>query len=744
MSKGKQFISDLKLYTDYLKWDDSKGRYETWEEAVDSVLNTHRMKYGEKINHLLDEVKPYYVNKEVLASQRNLQFREDLILRNNCKLYNCSTGYAYSPDIFSKGFFILLSGTGLGISMKRKFVSQLPPIHKRDKGVKMYFVEDSIEGWADAAKMLISSYCKHPSLEEEYFGYKVKLDYSKVRPKGAYITGGFRAPGPTGLKQSLERIEDLLDTYVGDSDEKVFKSIIAYDIFMHLSDAVLSGGVRRSAMNIIMDEDDEDLINAKTGGWRQTHPWRARSNNSVGLLRNTFSKEKFYRLVDLNQGDNDLGFVFMSHEDDMFNPCFEIKFNFYDQIKDKNEAVFQFCNLTEQSASAAKNATNNSFNEGKFYELCRVSAILGTLQAGYADFPYLGKQTEDVVAGEALLGVSITGWMSRPELFNESILNKGAEIVKKTNEEVADLLGINYSARLTTVKPSGNASVILQTSSGIHPEHSKRYFRIMQLNKDSETARWLLENKPEMLENSVWSNTGSDYVVYSPCENPEGTLYKDEMQGVKHLKLIELVQNSWVKTGTRFEKNYRSSTVHNVSNTVIIDNKDEIVDYIYEHQDNFSAVSFLSKFGDKDYNQAPFTSVLNTTEIIEKYGDGAMFMAGLIVDGLHYFDNDLWSATSYVLNPEIKIEGTKSQILLKKDWLRRAKKFSKNYFKGDLQKTVYCMKDVHLWHKWNTITKGFKLVDFTEILTKPEYTDVNTLGAIACSGKDGCEVTYIK
>lgn len=284
-------------------------------------------------------------------------------------------------------------------------------------------------------------------------------------------------------------------------------------------------------------------------------------------------------------------------------------------------------------------------------------------------------------------------------------------------------------------------SVILQTASGIHPEHSKRYFRVMQLNKDSETAKWLEVNKPEMLENSVWSNTGSDYVVYSPCENPDGTLYKDEMQGVKHLKLIELVQNSWIKAGTRKENSYVPTTVHNVSNTVIMDNKEEIVDYIYENQNNFTAVSFLSMFGDKDYNQAPFTSVLTTNEIIDEYGDGAMFMAGLIVDGLHYFDNDLWSATNSVLTLDAKIEGTKSQVLLKKDWVRRVKKFSKNYFKGDLNRTVYCMKDVHLWHKWNTISKGFKLVDFPSILTKPNYVDVDTIGAIACSGGQ-CEVTF--
>lgn len=318
--EGKEFISNLKLYTDYLKYKEEKGRYETWEEACDEVLETHISRYGEKVRPLIDEVRPYYHNKEILASQRNLQFRGDLILKNNCKLYNCCTTYCYSPDVFDKGFFVLLSGTGLGVSLKRKFVSQLPLIYTRAASTKTYVIEDSIEGWAKAVNTLISSYCEHPSLQKEYFAHKIRFDYSQIRPKGAFITGGFQAPGYEGLKQSLERIEKLLEDTLFKSDCVEFDSLTAYDVFMHLSDAVLSGGVRRSAMNVLIDEDDELMLNAKVGNWRQIHPWRARSNNSVGLMRHTFSIERFEELVALNEGDNDLGFVLMSHEDEMFNP----------------------------------------------------------------------------------------------------------------------------------------------------------------------------------------------------------------------------------------------------------------------------------------------------------------------------------------------------------------------------------------------------------------------------------------
>jgi ribonucleoside-triphosphate reductase (thioredoxin) len=596
-SKGKEFLSQLKLYTDYLKWDESLKRYETWDEAASQVLNTHIQKYGDKVQPYIDEVYNSYKDREFLASQRNLQFRGKHLLKNHARMYNCCVTYIYSPDAFNKGFFVLLAGTGLGISLKKKYVSQLPPLQKRHvKDAKQYIVEDSVEGWSEACKVLLSSFCDHPSMYKEYLGYQIKFDYSQIRSRGSLISGGFKAPGPDGLKQSLEKIENLITNSIGDNESIPFKSIIVYDIFMHLSDAVLSGGVRRSAMNILMDVDDEELINAKTGAWYIDNPQRARSNNSVGLIRGEFTKSDFERLVKINEGDSDLGFVFMSHEDEMFNPCFEIGFNFYSKIKNLNESVFQFCNLNEIDASSCTNKTNNNFNEEAFYKVCRNASIVGTLQAGYTSFPYLGVETEEIVSGEALLGVSITGWMARPELFNKEILIKGAQIVKDTNKEVSAFIGINQAARTTTVKPSGNASVILKSPSGIHPEHSRNYFRIMQLNKDSETAKYLEKYNPEMLEESSWSATKTDYVVYCPFENPEGTLYKNDMMGVKHLELIKLVQDSWIQGGKNKELCYMPETSHNVSNTVIIDDMNSMVDYIFKNQNSFAAVSFLPQY----------------------------------------------------------------------------------------------------------------------------------------------------
>lgn len=391
------------------------------------------------------------------------------------------------------------------------------------------------------------------------------------------------------------------------------------------------------------------------------------------------------------------------------------------------------CNLVEINAEAALDK-NGKLDQELFYEICEAASIEATLQAGYTDFPFLGEQTEKIVRGEALIGVGITGWFNNPALFNKDILRRASDTVVITNKEIAKKIGINASARCCVVKPSGNASVILGTSSGIHAEHSKNYFRIMQLNKESETAKWLEENMPYIIEESQWSENKTDYVVYIPIKNNSKGLFKKDITDIKHLELIALVQENWVANSNNPETAYNPNIHHNVSNTVLIDNKEAVVDYIYENQQYFVAVSFLDRSGDKDYVQAPFTEVLDMNQIIDTYGEGSLFISGLIVDGLHYFNDNLWDACTLLENSDLQIIGNKEQVLLREYWLKRAKKFAKNYFKGDIKKTIYCLKDIHLFHKWKSINREFKEVDFTKILKKPEFKNIDTLGAIACQG----------
>ena len=754
MQKGKQFLSDLKLHSDYLKWIESENRYETWNDACEDIINGHKKHYNIKeLSDTLDQVLDQIKNKSVLASQRSLQYRNEQIERNNARLYNCSSLYAARNRIFQEVFYLALSGCGFGVGLLIPFVKNLSKIQSRNKGTLTYTIPDSIEGWADSLGVLMSSYLADNQPFPEYSGYEVKFDFSQIREKGAFIKGGFKAPGSEGLKQSLEQIEKLINDWLI-KEGNTIRPILVFDILCFASDAVLSGGVRRSALNMIVDPNDNEMINAKIGNWRTTHPHRARSNNSVLLLRSEVNEEQFKKIVELNDGISDIGFVFANSWFDMFNPCFEILKHpiLYKQIDIKLNTIkyseidnfikvysdklgIAFCNLTEINAEECK-------TEEDFYKACISASVLGTVQAGYTSFPYLGKVSEDIVKQDALLGVSITGWMNNPMLFDKDLLESGSELVKFTNMLIAEMIGINPAARTTCVKPSGNASVILGTASGIHPEHSEKYFRVMQLNKENDTAKWLNENMPFLLEESYWSNTNSDYVVFVPIENPKEGLYKKDMKGIKHLEYIKLVQKYWVNNGTNRELGAYPEGNHNTSNTVIIDNKEEVTKYIWENKNDFTAVSFVSDFGDKEFIQAPFTSVSNLEELVSNYGKGALFASGLVVDGLHYFNDNLWVACDMVINKSIPLTGTKEQVILRKYWLARVKKFAKNFFDGNIQKAIYCIKDIHLFHKWEVIGRQFKPVDFNKILNKPEFKDISNTAAQACSG-GSCEITRI-
>lgn len=746
MNKGKKFLSDLKLHNDYYKWNTDQQRYETWEEAQDSILNGHRQKYN------LPELEPYLNSvavdlkeRRVLASQRNLQFRFESIQQHNMRMYNCVSQHAVNNKIFQNTCYLALCGCGIGTSLLLPFVQNISQITRRKNGTKTFVVEDSIEGWADAFGVLMSSYFIDKQPFPSAAGYQIRFDFSKVRPKGAFISGGFKAPGHEGLRQSLERVEALLEKWL-DTEGPVLRPIVVSDILCHISDAVLSGGIRRAALNMIVDPNDQEMIHAKTGDWFLNNPQRARSNNSVLLLRSEVTEEQFTELLKINQGQADIGFVLANSWFDTFNPCYEIlklpvlvntnfsKIPYADisRFVAENEHLFgqQACNLTEINAEACT-------TEELFLQACRSAAIIGTLQAGYTNFPYLGEITEALVKRESLLGVSITGWFNNMNLFDAKLLERGAELVKRTNEEIASLIGINPAARTTTVKPSGNASVVLGTASGAHAEHSQRYFRVMQLAKETEVAQYLQKNMPFLLEESVYSPNNRDYAVFIPVENPELGLYKEEVKGVTHLQYIKLIQQHWVKPGTNEKYCVYPGMNHNVSCTIEIDDFDKIIQYIWDNKTDFTAVSF---WNNADYNQSPFTTVKTLEEILKEYGDAAIFASGLIVDGLHYFNDNLWDACESALNKDRPLTGTREQVLLKKYWISRCKKFARNFLKNNITHTIELLKAVHLFHKWKTINRQFKEVDISKILTKPEYKSIGDYAAIACSG-GSCEIT---
>jgi len=728
----RNLMSQTKFYEGYSRWSEERERYETWEEAVSRVMNMHREYYKEKmtpeLSHLIDEAESLYKLQYALGAQRALQFGGEQLQKHQMRMYNCTSSYADRAAFFGELFYILLCGAGAGFSVQHHHVNKLPEIAERKKQAKGYVVEDSIEGWADALSVLMSSYFVGGGTHPEFEGRKVYFDLQNVRPKGAQISGGFKAPGPEPLRRSLDKIEHLIQGVVLSGRNKL-KPIEVYDIAMHAADAVLAGGVRRSATICLFSPNDEEMINAKTGNWFIDNPQRGRSNNSAVIVRDEITKEDFKRIMGSIKEFGEPGFYFVDDRDFTTNPCVEI--GMYPQIN--GESGWQGCNLTE--INGGKCTTKE-----EFFKACRAGAILGTLQAGYTDFKYLSGTSKAIFEREALLGVSITGWMNNPGvLLQEDIQKEGAEIVKQVNKQVAKLIGINAAARTTCVKPSGNASVLLQTASGIHAEHSPRYLRHVQLNKESEVAQLIAETNPYMVEESVWSAGKTDYVVGFPVISPEDSLYKEDLYGTFLLEKVKLVQQNWVEAGTNEELCANPKIRHNVSNTVTVlpHMWNQVEDYVFENRSAFAGISFLSGSGDKDFNQAPMAEVMTEEQIVEKYGAAALFASGLIVDTRKGF-NDLWEATSIAqMAPEH--QGELSDI--RAEWIRRFNKFANNYFMGDTKEAEYCLKDVFLLHKWTKIQQNLTPIDFETQLDQKRYTDIDTMGAIACHG-GACEITF--
>ena len=291
--------------------------------------------------------------------------------------------YSDKASFLGNSFYLLLCGCGVGVNMMLPFSSRLPQIKKRTKGVKTFIVQDTIEGWGEAAHVLVTSYLNSNPIEgcEEYQGYEIKFDYSKIRLKGTKVGRRYKAPGPEGIRLSFERIETLMEGYV-EEHPKEFKSIIAYDFFMHLANAVLSGGIRRAACSIICSPEDKELVYAKSGNWRINNTQRERSNNSVGLIRNKFSKSELLHFLKLNEGESDIGFVFLNNIFEVLNPCFEIGFTpLHFDYRDKSiikrvmnsdvtlldsgevSTAIQCCNLTEINGSKMR-------NKEVFFETC--------------------------------------------------------------------------------------------------------------------------------------------------------------------------------------------------------------------------------------------------------------------------------------------------------------------------------------------------------------------------------------
>jgi len=723
-------LQELQNYTfvsKYARWLEDKNRRETWKEAVDRVRNMMHTKYADfGISEEIDWAYDIMYKKKVLGSQRALQFGGEPILKRHAKIYNCTSSYCDRLRFFQECFWLLLCGSGTGFSVQKHHVAKLPTLeHEVDEnavGVK-YVIEDSIEGWADALGVLLSSYFSKPV--EEFKMYKnsyVVFDYSQIRAKGTSLSSGVgKAPGFEPLQNGLEKIRALLDRCIANGQKKL-RPIDAYDIVMHSSDAVLSGGVRRSASLALFSPDDEEMARAKTGNWYIENPQRARSNNSALLLKEETTFEEFQTLMESVKEFGEPGFIWSESTEMIFNPCVEI--GMWPVDEESGKSGWQGCNLSTINCSSVE-------DEDDFFERCRAAAIIGTLQAGFTKLDYLGEISQKIFEREALLGVSLTGTMEKHDLvLTEKVLTKGAKIAVETNKEIAKKIQINQAARVTCLKPEGTSSSMLGTSSGIHPHHAKRYIRHVQANVLEAPYQHFKKYNPQACDKSAWSANNTDEIIKFPIEVPDGAKLKNQLPAVEMLAVVKETQKNWVNSGKNRALCTQDYLSHNVSNTVTVkpDEWDDVTKYIYTNRKYFAGISLIPQSGDKDYPQAPFTTVYTSREIVKEYGDAALWCSGLIELALNAFDNNLWAACDYVTLNQANKEDPEPKLI----FVTKMKNFAGKYFDGDTKRLTYCMKDVHNWKLYCDLFGSFKKVDYTQL----SETEDNTVGIeeISCAG----------
>ena len=579
MEVSNQILSEITVYMKYAKYIPELNRRETWDELVTRNKAMHIKKYPD-LKSEIEEAYKFVYEKKVLPSMRSLQFGGKPIEISPNRVYNCAYLPIDSIDSFSETMFLLLGGTGVGYSVQKHHVDKLPVINKPwPKRKRRFLIGDSIEGWADAIKVLMKSYMNGG-------GSRIEFDYSDIRPKGArLITSGGKAPGPQPLKECILKLTGILE-----SKETVDKitTLEAHDMVCHIADAVLAGGIRRAALISLFNADDDEMIACKSGNWWELNPQRGRANNSAVLMRHKITKEFFmdlWKRVE-KSGAGEPGIYLNNDKDWGTNPCCEIALR-----------PFQFCNLCEVNASDIS-------SQEDLNDRVKAAAFIGTLQAGYTEFHYLRDVWRETTEKEALIGVSMTGIGSGVVLGYDT--NEAAKIVKKENARVAKIIGINKAARCTTVKPAGTTSLALGTSSGIHAWHNDYYIRRIRVGKNETIYNYLKENHQDLVEDEYF-RPHDTAVIQIPQKAPEGAILRTESP-FQLLERVKTIATNWVKSGHR-----KGSNTHNVSATVSLKESDwELAgEWMWENRKHYNGLSVLPYDGGS-YTQAPFEDITKT------------------------------------------------------------------------------------------------------------------------------------
>lgn len=617
------------VYSKYAKYLPNVKRREDWSELVQRNADMHAKKYPQIANEIYEVYGRSVLPKKVVPSMRSFQFAGKAIEVNHSRMFNCASRKLDSATAFAEVMFLLLGGSGVGISVQKHHVAEIPAITPPKKTSRKFVVSDDIMGWADAIKALMKSY----TMDRAY----VNFDFSDIRPKGTrLVTAGGTAPGPEPLKECVNNIRKILDRAIEDrgSGTKI-KPIEAHDIACHIANAVLAGGIRRSAMISLFSKDDEEMLTCKgnfqvdivettkidehnydvtikyngrlktlklsdwdmgnilktgTIAWYNLEEQRGRANNSVMLLRGNTTEEEFKLLmkkVELSKA-GEPGIYWTNDLELGTNPCCEISLDLRGG----------FCNLTEVNVSGLE-------GQEDLNQRVKDATFLGTLQAGYTEFHYLGEQWQAIAEEDALLGVSMTG-IGSGEVLDLDIC-EAAEKAVEENARVTSLIGINPAKRIGTVKPSGTASLVLGSSSGIHAWHNDYYIRRFRVNKDEALYKYALEKLGStFVEDDVFSpkTTG---VISIPIKAPDNAILRTETP-IDLLERVKRFQIEWIRGSHREGEN-----THNVSVTVSIKGNewDGVTEWMWINKDFYNGISVLDYDGGT-YLQMPFEDITET------------------------------------------------------------------------------------------------------------------------------------
>jgi ribonucleoside-diphosphate reductase alpha chain len=606
----------------YARYLGDAQRRELFVETVARDENMHLRRWPELEGEIRGAFS-YVYEKMGMPSMRSMQFGGLAIEKDNARIYNCSFGHLSRWRAFQEMFYLLLCGCGVGYSVQWQHVDQLGELHAVDPGdVCHYTIDDSIKGWADALGYLLESYHGDRNCYVEF-------NYSQIRAEGTPLkTSGGLAPGHLPLKRCLEAVRGVLDGAVG----RKMRPIECHDIMCHTALAVLAGGIRRSAMIALFSPEDTEMLYSKTrgvfrpagsGGDAGLNAQREMANNSACLLRATATREVFDRIVRVaatNYGCP--GFYFTNNLDYGPNPCGEIgMWPMINKCRDcdawsspdldccescsgqdlRMMSGISFCNLTEVNCAGAVDADD-------LYARVKAMAFIGTLQAGYDSFPYLGDVTEAIVRREALLGVGLTGIMDNTGLvLNPKVLGRAARVAVDENIRVAALVGISSAARVTTVKPSGTSSLELGgVGSGIHPRWARRYIQRVTANPLEPQAVYFRRVNPHMVE----VKPNGDWAICFPIQAADDALTVKESTAMEFLDAVFMVYEHWIEPGTARPSSSPGMT-HNVSCTVTVRDSEleGVIARVWDERHRVAAMTFAPYLIDERFRYAPRQAV---------------------------------------------------------------------------------------------------------------------------------------